>query len=241
VVVSTLQNRLSMSVPQLAAQLAALLAKADATAWSPRTDLDWWGAAPVVPEGLAPEVYVDAVSQLFHVAKATLAIASALEPTVAEPTLRALIGHLAADAERHAQAYRGYLERLGDVAPFDPSLAGALSATRSWTGPAWVQLAALAVVLEREHAPALRRAAPVADRLRRQIDVRVAADQARHAELGQLCADHGGAAAGRDERRAAAAYLQIVRARWTDAVAHRTAARRGAPMPAPRFLRLGVA
>lgn len=230
-----------MSDPQLAARLVALLAKADAAAWSPRTDLDWWGAAPAVPDGLAPAAYVDAVSQLFHVAKATLAIATGLGPTAAEPTLRALLGHLAADADRHAQAYRGYLERLGDVAPFDPALAGALTTTRSWTGPAWVQLAALAVVLEREHAPALRRAAPVADRLRRQIDLRVAADQARHAELGQLCADHGGAAAARDERRAAAAYLQIVRARWTDAVAQRTASRRSVPGAAPRFLRLGVA
>ena len=63
--------------PILSARVEALIARAHRDVWSPRTDIDWWGHGPVVPEGYTPARYVDTISQLFHAEQAALAIAGA--------------------------------------------------------------------------------------------------------------------------------------------------------------------
>ena len=227
------------------ARIEALTTKAVRAAWSPRTDIDWWGCAPVVPDTMSRTRYVALVSQLFHVEKAALAMATATRARLGEPAAQAFIATQIDDHDRAAQVYRGYLERLGDVAPVDPGLGAVLSAMRAWDGPAWGAIAAHSVVLEQEHVPALHRMlGPVRCRLLRQIHVRVAADAARHAEFGHLYVDHAASVLTADERRPTADWLRQLRAQWTDAALRFDVATARAPSaqpgPGALFLRLAL-
>lgn len=189
-------------------RLDALLARAAAEAWSPRTDIDWWGAAPRVPDGMATADYVDSVSQLWHAEKAALDVASALRGRLGDAGLEAFLATQIADEDRHAQVLRGYLERLGDVAPVDPHLAAAYAHARAWTGPAWVPIAALDVMLALEVMPGPhRRLAGWRCPLMRQINARIAADEARHGAFGMLYLEHALPAATADDRAAGRAWL----------------------------------
>lgn len=234
-----------MSDTQLATRLAALTAKALRAAWSPRADLDWWGTTPSVPDGADRGRHAYVVSQLFHVAHASVGLADQLERRLDDPIARGFVATMRDDAERHAQAYRGYLERLGELTRVHEAVGAALATVRAWTGSSWAQLGALGVVGAHEAAPGLRRAVEHRDRLLAQVERRVAADHARHGEFAQLWVDHAAAAATLDEQRAAAGYLREVRQRWELAVAGLAAAPRRSPTPAAPvralFLRLGLA
>ena len=74
-----------MSAVNPLAAIDALTAQAHTDVWSARSDVDWWGAAPVVPDGVAAADYIDTISQLFHAEKAALAMATDLAARVVEP------------------------------------------------------------------------------------------------------------------------------------------------------------
>lgn len=175
-----------MSAVNPLAVIEALTAQAQTDTWSARSDLDWWGTAPVVPDGVAAADYIDTISQLFHAEKAALALATELAQRVTEPAAQRFLATQIVDEDRHAQVHRMYLERLGDVAPLDPALADVLAAARGWSGAPWVQLAALDLMLPLEVMPPLRRrinAWPC--RLLRQINRQVGQDERRHAAFGR--------------------------------------------------------
>lgn len=204
-----------MSDVTLLAQIDTLTAQATATAWSSRSAVDWWGATPQVPEGVARAAYVDTVSQLFHVEQAALAIASTLVRALPEPAARAFAATQVADEDRHAQVHRGYLERLGDIAPVDPALAAVCATARAWTGPAWVQVAALDVILAREVMPPLRRRiAAWPCRLFRQINARVGRDEVRHAAFGRAYLELVVPRVDDGERADGVAWLDSLWRRW---------------------------
>ncbi|MEZ4401181.1 MAG: hypothetical protein R3B06_14240 [Kofleriaceae bacterium] len=194
-----------------------LTARAHRAAWSTRA-IDWWALSPVAPGGADQATYIDTVSQLFHAAKAELAMVQALAAVVPEACARRFLATQASDVERHAQVYRGYLERLGDVAPIDPQLQAVVAAARAWAGPPWVQVAALHVVLAQGVLPGqARRIERWPCRLLRQINQRVAVDGARHASFGQAYLAAVVPTIADAERRAAVAWLGELWTLWSAA------------------------
>lgn len=212
-----LQTLTSMSADRPLDTLDALTAAAHTDTWSARTDVDWWGAAPVVPDGVAVADYVDTISQLFHAEKAALAMATDLAARVPEPGAHAFLVTQIADEDRHAQVHRMYLERLGDVAPLDPALADVLAAARGWAGAPWVQVAALDLMLPLEIMPPLRRRMHTWPcRLLRQLNRKVAQDERRHAAFGKRYLELLTPTLAPDERAAGLAALDDLWHRWRE-------------------------
>ena len=208
-----------MSSSSARARIESLTVRAHAEAWSPRTDLDWWGGGPVVPAGVTAAAYVDSVSQLFHAEQASLRIAAALVGRLGDPAAEAFLATQVADEERHAQALRGYLERLGDVAPIDRHLAAVVAHARRADGPPWVQIAALDVMLAHEVMPLQqRRLAHGRCPLLRQIGARLAADDVRHAAFGVAYLELTLPTVSAAERAAGQAWLAELWQLWTVAV-----------------------
>lgn len=201
------------------ARIEALTVRAHAEAWSPRTDIDWWGGGPVVPAGVSAAAYVDSVSQLFHAERASWRIAAGLLGRLGDPAAEAFLATQIADEDRHAQALRGYLERLGDVAPVDRHLAAVFDHARRADVPPWVQIAALDVMLAHEVMPhQQRRLAKGRCPLMRQLQTRIAADDARHAVFGVAYLEQTLPSVAPAERAAGQAWLTELWQLWTVAV-----------------------
>ncbi len=170
-------------------KITRLAAKARARAWQARA-LDWW--TPVVgPAGVRAEVYVDMVSQLFWAEQVALGALAKMMVELPEREARDFLATQIVDEDRHAQVYRGYLERLGDMKPLDPGLGEVFAVADAWTGPTWGRVAALNVMMEHEALhQQQRRIAMLPCPLFKQINTRIAADESRHAGFGVLYLEH---------------------------------------------------
>ena len=186
-----------------------------------------WSLAPVRPRWATGRAYVGAVSQLYHGERATARACHHLGLVLPEPAAIRFVASQARDEARHAHLYARYLARLGDIAPVDQALAGALDGALGRHDSAAAMMVAFNVVLEGEAVllqGAVARAAPCP--LLRRIAATVARDEARHVAFGELYLTRALARLGLEERRAI--YLDV-HALWRD-VARPNAAdnRRGA-------------
>lgn len=179
--------------------ITSLTAKADRRVWHAR-DLDW--ATPIVPPpGVAPAVYVDLVSQLYWAEQIALDALAQMRVELPEPEARGFLATQIVDEDRHAQVYREYLERLGELRPLDARLGEVFAAASAWTGPAWGRVVALNVMMEHEALhQQQRRIATLPCPLFKQINRRIAADESRHAGFGVLYLEHVAPAAHADDK-----------------------------------------
>jgi hypothetical protein len=170
-------------------KITSLADKARARAWHAR-DVDW--SLPVaVPTGVRTEVYVDMVSQLFWAERVALDALARMVVELPESEARTFLATQISDEDRHAQVYRGYLERLGDMRAVDPGLAEVFAAAAAWDGPAWAHVAALNVLMEHEALHQQHhRIANLPCPLFKLINTRIAADESRHAGFGVLYLEH---------------------------------------------------
>lgn len=187
-------------------KISSLAGKAKARVWHAR-ELDWW--APVVtPTGVRTEVYVDMVSQLFWAEQVALDGLARMTAELPEPEVRAFLATQVVDEDRHAQVYRGYLERLGDMRQLDPGLAEVFAEATAWDGPAWGRVAALNVLMEHEALHQQHhRIANLPCPLFKQINTRIAADESRHAGFGVLYLEHVVPKVSGDDKAAVMAWL----------------------------------
>lgn len=170
-------------------KITSLAAKATARTWHAR-ELDWWTPI-VVPAGVRTDVYVDMVSQLFWAEQVALDALARMTVELPEREARAFLATQVTDEDRHAQVYRGYLERLGDVRPLDPGLGQVFDEATAWDGPAWGRVAALNVLMEHEALHQQHhRIANLPCPLFKQINTRIASDESRHAGFGVLYLEH---------------------------------------------------
>lgn len=170
-------------------RITSLAGKARARTWHAR-ELDWW--TPVVlPAGVRASVYADMVSQLFWAEQVALDALARMTAELPEPEARDFLATQIADEDRHAQVYRGYLERLGDLRPLDPGLGEVFAEATAWDGPAWGRVAALNVLMEHEALHQQHhRIANLPCPLFKQVNQRIAADESRHAGFGVLYLEH---------------------------------------------------
>jgi len=166
-------------------RLDHMLAKARAAQWSLEHDIDW--SLDAKPTRWLPlTVVIKVVSQVYYGEIATARLCRHLRDEVVNPVARACLALQIVDEDRHAEAYRRYLERLGDVAPIDPVVELALESAANAPGGTIGRMVACHLVLESE-------ALAIQEHLSSNIDCplltaindRVAPDEARHVAFGR--------------------------------------------------------
>lgn len=168
------------------ARYADLAAKARAGQWSAADDIDW-RRPPRLPLWVTGDQARAAISQLYHGEIATSRMCRTLLDDFPPGPARQCLEFQIADETRHAEAYERYLVALSGIAAMDQHLAWALeAASRGPAGPLGTMVA-FHVVVEGEVLrvqDSLARLLPCP--LLRQINRRVARDEARHVAFGRL-------------------------------------------------------
>ncbi len=168
------------------APFARLAAKAGAAQWSLASGIDW-RCPRRLPLWLTRDQVRVVISQLYHGEMATSRVCRAVLEELEPGPVRRCMAFQIEDELRHAAVYERYLEPLGGILPVDGNLARALDATA--TGPAGSlgTMVAFHVVVEGEVLrvqDSLARLLPCP--LLKQINRRVARDEARHVAFGRL-------------------------------------------------------
>jgi len=165
---------------------ARLAAKARAGQWSAAHDIDW-RRPPRLPLWITQNQARAAISQLYHGEVATSRMCRALLREFEPGPARQCLEFQIRDELRHAAVFKRYLECLGGVAAMDRNLAGALNAAGSGPAGPLGAMVAFHVVVEGEVLrvqDSLTRLLPCP--LLKQINRRVARDEARHVAFGRI-------------------------------------------------------
>ena len=195
-------------------RLARLAATAAAGQWAAEEAIDW-ARMPRVPPWVSRPAVRFALSQLFHGEEATARLCENLLAEVAWPEARRCLTFQIEDERRHAAVYRRYLEGLGGVAPVDAALAGSLRAAADAPSGPLGAMVAYHVVIEGENLRLQERVTRFLPcPLLRQINRRIARDEARHLAFGRIyLAGRLAALPGEDQR----ALLAWLRRLWGEA------------------------
>ena len=146
-----------------------------------------WRERVVPPWWLPRRTYVAMVSQLYHAEVATMRMCRRLQSELPEPEAKRFLEIQYADELRHAEAYRAYLERLGDIAPINGAVATALEGGLAWSGSYHGAVVAFNVVLEGEAVMLQQKLSEMFPcPLFRQINARISHDEARHVAFGKI-------------------------------------------------------
>jgi len=165
---------------------ARLAAKARAGQWSAAEDIDW-RRRPRLPLWITQDQARAAISQLYHGEIATSRMCRALLGGFESGPARRCLEFQIADEARHAEAFKRYLGSLGGVAEMDRNLAWALDAAGKGPAGPLGAMVAFHVVVEGEVLrvqDSLTRPLPCP--LLKQINRRVARDEARHVAFGRI-------------------------------------------------------
>ena len=137
------------------------------------------------PKFIRRTAFADAVSQLFHAERATERMCHVMAGRMQTPDADALLGLQAGDENHHADLYRSYLARIGDIRPPDPRISDALEMLLDRSLGDEAVLAGYNVVLEGEALKLQqdtieRFSCPALGRITRAV----ARDEARHVFFG---------------------------------------------------------
>ena len=184
---------------ETATALGDLAAKGERAQWTADELTD--GGRPAVPRWIPSALYTALVSQFYHGELATLRLCRRLLQRIGDADARRCLAVQIADEERHIRVYRAYLERLGDIAEPEPTVANAYQQVLTWPGPPEAMIAAFNIVLEGE---ALRTLDDLGGWLPcpwfRRINARVSRDEARHFAFGRFYLSAALPNLGRDQR-----------------------------------------
>lgn len=184
---------------ETATALGDLAAKGERAQWTVDELTD--GGRPTLPRWVPAPFYTALVSQFYHGELATLRLCRRLLDRIGDADARRCLELQIADEERHVRVYGAYLERLGDIAQLEPTVAGVYEQALAWPGPPEAMIAAFNIVLEGE---ALRALDDLGGWLPcawfRRINARVSRDEARHFAFGRFYLRAALPRLGRDQR-----------------------------------------
>ena len=168
------------------ARLVALSRNAVSRQWSLETAIDW--RERVVPPWWLPrKTFVAIISQLYHAEVATMRMCRRLQSELPEPAAKRFLEIQCVDEQRHVEAYRAYLERLGEISPINEAVATALEGGLAWSGSYHGAVVAFNVVLEGEAVQLQQELSEMFScPLFRQINARISHDEARHVAFGKI-------------------------------------------------------
>lgn len=167
-----------------------------------------WSAEIRLPDGVNTATYADLVSQLYYAEEATIAAIGRLLLDVPDFQAKRYLCTQAADEARHAQAYRRYLERVGDIAPINEGLQALLQEGLAAGASFRHRIIALNVVMETEALKQQKKRieslpCPLFGEINRAIIV----DEARHAAFGKIYMKTKVAELGAEERAEVVAWI----------------------------------
>ena len=167
-------------------RLATLIANGHDRQWS-ANEVDWRESV-FVPSWFPRKTYIAAISQLYH---GELATAEACRRLLATPLgidteIRACLEIQIRDEIRHAEVYRAYLARLGDIVPSEPVVAAMLERGYGWREPILGTVLSYHVMLEGEALNIQQGLATwLPCPLFRAVNARIVVDEARHVGFGK--------------------------------------------------------
>lgn len=175
-----------------------------------------WRVPVVVPAWFPRQTYIAAISQLYHGELATAKACGRLVDSWVDidPDRRACLEIQIRDEIRHAEVYRTYLARLGDIASPDAAVAALLEGGGGWRDPDLGIMLAYHVLLEGEalhiqHGFATWLPCP----LFRELNARIVVDEARHVGFGMIALPARLAGLSAEERHALLSWFKNL---WLD-------------------------
>lgn len=172
--------------PALALALSRLAEKGEAEQWTAEAVLGG-GLDVAHPRWLPRKFHAALISQFYHGELATQRLCRILLKRIDDPRAGRCLSIQIADEERHAQVYRAYLKRLGDIRPVEPALEEAFERALSWSGPPEALIAAFNIVLEGEALRALENMGGWLNcPLFQRINGPICRDEARHFAFGRI-------------------------------------------------------
>ena len=182
--------------------------------WLPEKAIDWQLEVKL-PDGIDQRTYIDMVSQLYYAEEATIQLLGRMLQEVPELHAKQYLCTQAMDEARHAQVYRSYLARLGDIAPINDGLRYVLDSGLSWRGSHCGLVVALNVVMEGE---ALRqqqkRIETLPCPLFRAINTAIIRDESRHAKFGRIYTTQTLASVALDDKVAIYRWIKQIWSLW---------------------------
>jgi len=177
--------------------------------WS--TDTIDWRQPIAVPAWLSRQAYIAIISQLYHGELATVEACRRLQAGAlgGDPQIRACLEIQIGDETRHADVYRAYLSRLGDITPLQPELAALLERGHRWSDSDLGAILAYHVLLEGEalqiqHGFVTWLPCP----LFRALNARIVVDEARHVGFGRVILPTRLAEMSAEERRSLLVWVK---------------------------------
>jgi hypothetical protein len=158
------------------------------------------------------------VSQLYYSEEAAIHVLGQMMQSLPGVEARQYVCTQAIDEARHAQVYRRYLERLGDIAPIDPGLHAVFDKALTWNGPVLGLVVAMNLVMEHEAlAQQKKRIATLPCPLFRQVNQAIIRDEARHAAFGVIYVQNVGPKASPAERARILEWISGLWMLWSQA------------------------
>jgi hypothetical protein len=168
-----------------------LLAKTAADQWSAEEAIDWERKI-IAPFWFRRRTYIRVVSQFYHGEVMVRGMLEDLIPRMEDMSHRRFLAMQMEEERRHAQIFKTYIERLGEVAPVEDALGRALEESLAWKGAPLGLIAAFHVVFEGGAVGLIEKLmARFPCPLFRQINARVLIDEARHVAFGVDCLRRG--------------------------------------------------
>ena len=182
--------------------------------WSPVDKINW-SENLVLPDGIPSATYIDMVSQLYYAEEATIQILARLMQDVPDFQAKQYLCTQSIDEARHAQVYRKYLEKLGDVAPINEGLRLVLENGIHWKGTFCGTIVALNVVMEGEALNQQnKRIQTLPCPLFKNINSAIIRDEARHSAFGRIYMKEKLQAVGIEEKDAIYTWIKELWKLW---------------------------
>lgn len=154
--------------------------------WSPDEQINW-DEEIVVPPGINKSTYVDMVSQLYYAEEATIRLLGEMIIKVPDLQAKQYLCTQAIDEARHADVYKRYLEKLGEIAPMNSALKSVFEAGFNSNHSYHSLVVALNIVMEGEALnQQYKRIETLPCPLFIQINKAIVRDESRHAAFGKI-------------------------------------------------------
>lgn len=167
-------------------RLKSLISIAYKNQWSPDEQINW-DEDIVIPTGISQSTYIDMVSQLYYAEEATIRLLGEMIIKVPDLQAKQYLCTQAIDEARHADVYKRYLEKLGDIAPMNSALKSVFEAGFNSNRTYHHMVVALNIVMEGEALnQQYKRIETLPCPLFIQVNKAIVRDESRHAAFGKI-------------------------------------------------------
>jgi ribonucleotide reductase beta subunit family protein with ferritin-like domain len=154
--------------------------------WAPDDQINW-DEDIIIPTGISKNTYIDMVSQLYYAEEATIRLLGEMLIKVPDLQAKQYLCTQAMDEARHADVYKRYLEKLGDIAPMNSALKSVFEAGFNSNHSYHRLVVALNIVMEGEALnQQYKRIETLPCPLFVQINKSIVRDESRHAAFGKI-------------------------------------------------------